>query len=210
MSISGECKHTTLQQIPMALPWLCRPCGTAMAEPPRAAILTDSADPDYWRQQRPEPPAWPERDPVPHITTRDPRPADAPREPSAVQSLARTADVAGWRVRVDYSRGPERAVRVGTYKLTETFGVWTTPHPDTGWRFSAIYARTVGRPTWSWTRIAIWRPGKLVGPGLGARFTHATVTDLKAFVAARGSVNAAWFKAIEARAADKTKREGQR
>lgn len=164
-------------------------------------MLTDPADPAYWRQARPEPPSWPEHDPVPEVLSIDPRPADAPPEPRPVLAIVKAAETAGWLVRVGYSRGPARAVKVGEYKLVETFGVWAGAHPDTGWRFYAMYERTVGK-TWAWQRIGIWKPGRLVAPGLGPRFVDANVTDLKDFIAARGSVLPLWFKGIHARVQD--------
>lgn len=163
-------------------------------------MITDFTDPAYWRQSKPELPTWPERDPIPEVLSTDPRPADAPAEPGPVLDLVQRATAGGWLVRVGFSRGPARAVKVGAYKMVETFGVWAAPHPDTGWRFCAMHERSIGAATgWKWDRTGIWKPGHTVAPGLGSRFVDATVTDLKEFVAIRGSVLPHWFKGIHAR-----------
>lgn len=189
----AECTHTTLHQVPMALPWLCRPCGLSVAEPSTAEKIVDSTDLAYWSQAKPEAPTWPEHDPLPEVHSTDPRPESAPADPRPVLAIVKAATAAGWLVRVGYSRGPARAVKVGTYKMVETFGVWSAPHPDTGWRFYGMYERTVGAATgWKWDRIGIWKPG-------GTRFVEASVTDLKEFIAVRGSVLTSWFKAIHQR-----------
>lgn len=163
--------------------------------------VVDYRSPGYWAAMRKaEPPTWPERDPIPEVLDTDPRPVDAPAEPRAVLDLVKRATAAGWLVRVGFSRGPARAVTVNTYKLVETFGVWAAAHPDTGWRFCAMYERSIGAATgWKWDRTGIWKPGQVVAPGLGPRFGHATVTDLKEFLEARGAVPPAWFKGVHAR-----------
>lgn len=155
-------------------------------------------DPGYYAAGRKVAAAWPERDPVPEVLSTDPRPPGL-TVPRAVLALQADGTVAGWTVRVGYSRGPARAVRVGTYKLVETWGVWAGPHPDTGWRWCAMHERTVGK-TWSWPRVTIWQPSE------HTRFTHATVTDLRAFMAVRGSVGTPWFKAVHARVMEQQER----
>lgn len=164
-------------------------------------MITDYRDPAYWTYARPEPPSWPERDPIPEVLSTDPRPADAPAEPKSVVDLVKRATDGGWLVRVGYSRGPARAVKVGVYKMVETFGVWAAPHPDSGWRFCAMHERSIGAATgWTWDRIGIWKPTEHV------RFVDASVTDLKEFLLVRGSVLPNWFKGIHARVQDqKTK-----
>src|SRR6185369_9355981 len=134
----AECTHTTLHQVPMALPWLCRPCGLSVAEPSTAEKIVDSTDLAYWSQAKPEAPTWPEHDPLPEVHSTDPRP---------VLAIVKPATAAGWLVRVGYSRGPARAVKVGTYKMVETFGVWYAPHPDTGWRFYGMFLCNDGAAT---------------------------------------------------------------
>lgn len=154
---------------------------------------------EYYRRT-PPPEGWPATDPPPEVTTRDPVPEGAPQCPSAVIKLQKAAQRAGWRFLAGYSRGPERAVRIGEYKLTECWGLFVPAHPETGWRFAAVYSRTAGSTTpWAWRSIAIRRPGQLIGPGLGAVFLHATITDLAEFVAVQGTVGVPWFKAVQAR-----------
>lgn len=146
--------------------------------------------------QRPEPRAWPERDPEPEHTTRDPFPDDFPL-PSALVSLVKKARSCGWEVRVGYSRAQRRAVRIGSYDLVETLGVWGMSH---GWRFSAMYERKPnGAPSaqaWKWGSISLWADGKFP-------FSYASVTDLKQWLEARGSVLPSWFAAIAVRVKEK-------
>lgn len=153
---------------------------------------------EYYRDRRPAERSWPEQDPPPEVTTRDPRPEGAPGIPSAVIKLQRAAQGAGWAVSAGYSRGPERAVRIGEYKITECWGLYSDRHPETGWRFQALYSRTVDTKPWAW-RIGIRRPGHLIGPDMGVVFLHATITDLHEFVLVRGSVGVPWFKGVQAR-----------
>lgn len=153
------------------------------------------SDPGYWKPPAP-PVGWPERDPMPEVCSTDPRPADAPGDPSAVVKLLTALRAGGWTAEVAYSRGPERAVRVGTYKMTEHFGVWAAAGHPSGYRVMARYSRTVGRE-WAWD-IRIWLPGERK-----PRFRHALISDLHEFIGVRGSVNLAWFKGIHAREEDK-------
>lgn len=159
--------------------------------------MPNPSDPGYYTTGRKAAPSWPVTEPIPEVLSTDP--VTMPK-PGPVLSLCAAGMEAGWTVRVGYSRGPARAVKVGTYKLVETFGVWAGPHPDTGWRWCAMYERTVGK-VWKWPRVTIWRPTE------HTRFTHATVTDLREFLAVRGSVGAAWFKAVHARVADQAERD---
>lgn len=145
----------------------------------------------------PKPEGWPETDPVPEVLTTDPWPPAVP-VPGPVVALEALARAEGWEVRHGYSSGPQRAVRVGTYKQTETVGVWAAPHPSSGWRWCAMYTHTLERP-WTWAEITIWRPGHLVGPGMGVRFTAAMLTDLKVFIGAHATTRPVWFKEIIAR-----------
>ena len=164
-------------------------------------MITDLYDPAYYRQSKPEPPAWPETDPVPEVLSIDPIPAAAPTMPRAVTRLQLAAEAAGWVVRVGFSSSPERAVRVGTYKQTEAYGVWAGAHPATGWRFNAIHTRTVGGK-WAWRSTAIWKLGV-------PRFRHATVTDLGEFITVHGDVGKPWFKAVHARVEEQKVRQQQ-
>ena len=153
--------------------------------------------PEYWVAiRKPHAPSWPEHDPPFEVSNLDPRPADAPAVPRSVVSLMGLGTEAGWEMRVGYSRGPVRAKGTGTYKRVEIFGVWAGVHPDTGYRFSAMYQREIGKETWSWSSISIWRLGEVP-------FPYALVTDLKEFIRVSGSVGVPWFKAVEARELDK-------
>lgn len=146
--------------------------------------------PGYYYQAKPVPSAWPEADPVPEVLSTDPLP-DMPI-PRPVVLLVAMGEREGWTVRPGFSSSPERAVRVGTYKQTEAWGVWAGSHPISGWRWNAVYTRTVGRP-WGWRSTALWLPG------IRPRFTHASRTDLSGFIIARGVVGDGWFEEIKAR-----------
>jgi hypothetical protein len=117
--------------------------------------------------------------------------------PDPVSALLGLALDAGWQARAGYSRGQARTRSVGRYKVVETFGVWAVLDE---WRWYAMYQRTILAATgWTWDRTAIWRPdGRSVAPGMGSRFTHANVTDLKDFIVSP-VVTPAWFKAVHAR-----------
>lgn len=118
---------------------------------------------------------WPAVDPPPVVLNTDHRPADAPADPSAVARVARQARAAGWEIRTGYSRGPMRAVAVGTFKDVQVFGIWAGVHPVTGWRFYAMYERTVGAATgWKWARITVWRGAE--------RRSGLSVTELGEFI----------------------------
>jgi hypothetical protein len=159
-------------------------------------VITDYRDPAYWRQAKPTR-DWPDP-PPPETVSTAPAPPGVPEVPRTVLALQRAAEGAGWAVRVGFSRAQERAVRVGTYKTTEAWGVWVGVHPVTGWRFSAIHTRTVGSSTgWGWRNTSIWSP----------RFTYATITDLLEFISVRGDVGTAWFKAVHARVEDQKEQQ---
>lgn len=166
-------------------------------------------DAGYWTQRKEAPAEWPDADPSPEVTNRDPRPEDAPADPRSVTDLALRGRAAGWNVLVGYSRGFTRAQRVGEYKTVEVLGVWADAHPDTGYRWSAMYERTVGTKTWTWRRVTIWHPGgrALMGPGSSSYFADASVTDLKDFIEVRGSVPPSWFKGVHARVQEQEARQ---
>jgi len=159
------------------------------------------SDPGYWRTRQREAPAWPATDPIPEVLSTDPSTPPIP-EPRAVVALKLAAAGAGWTVRVGYARGPARAVKVGTYKMVESFGMWSAPHAVTGLRFRAVYAHTVGVKAWAWD-IALWLPGQ-------PRFLDATVTDLIHWLRVFGDVGLPWYKAVSARVADQKARAKQR
>lgn len=155
-----------------------------------------------------KPPAldWLEKDPEPTVRSIDPRPEDAPAEPKTVRDLAGLAVLSGFEVRIGYSRGRARAVKRGTYKVVQAFGVYGLQEVA-GWRFSAIHAHSPDlKGPWKWESVALWLPGHTVAPGLGTRFVDATVTDLREWLQVRGSVTPAWFKGIHARVMEQRER----
>lgn len=166
--------------------------------------------PEYWalvRGVKREP--WPEHDPKPEVSTRDPRPADAPKEPLAIRKLVALATGAGIEVRVGYSRGLQRGQKTSTYRMVEVFSVWFDPTHESGYRPQAMYRRFVdaketfvydsrteriepdpsidaagkGGP-WQW-RISV--------AGRGAHHFGLSVTHLIEFVELRGRVLPSWF-----------------
>jgi len=157
-------------------------------------VITDIHDRAYYRQSKVPAPSWPPEDPAPVVTTRDPRP-EMP-VPGPVAALEARARQSGWEGLTGYSRSPERAVRVGTYKDTEA---WSVHGSGYGRRWSALYTRTVGKP-WGWRFTAIWNPI------VYGRWTHGLVSDLQQYIELKAAVAPAWFKDIEAREADKAER----
>jgi hypothetical protein len=153
------------------------------------------SDEGYWKHRGKEAaPSWPEHDPVPEVLSTDRRPAGV-TPPKPVLDLAARGLEQDWTTRIGYARGPARAVKVGTYKMVESWSVWAGPHPETGWRWMACYHVGSG-----WKTIQMWLPGH------PPRFTQGSVTDLKEFIVVRGTVGKPWFKAIEARESEKVER----
>lgn len=169
---------------------------------------------DFSRKWR-DAPVWPERDPEPEISNRDPRPVDAPAIPKSVSDLAALAKASGWEVRVGYSRALLRGTANSTYRLVETYGVWFGTGHVSGWRASAMYQRFAdageirrfdgekieadastrkGKPgTWTWKKVTIFS---------GFTRHEVSVTNLKEFVTVRGSVLPTWFEAIAEKQAE--------
>lgn len=221
----AECAHTTISEVPMASPWVCRACGECWDELPRTELALEGClhpalgtvpmllpfacrdcggawdaapragfrDPAYYHQGKPQAPSWPAEDPKPVPVAV----VNWPSMPRAVVSLQKALHAAGWVTLTNYARAEERAVKVGTYKLTESWALWTDW--ANGVRICAVYSRTVGAKTWAWRNTAIW---PIQVPGLGSKFVDATVTDLLEFVQVRGSVLPAWFKGVHARVQD--------
>lgn len=186
-----------------ALPHRPRP-----GAPVETLVLRDRhpADPDYYTLGKPPAASWPEADPLPSVLSTDPLPLDAPAQPAAVRKLRAEALLAGFEVRVGYSRGQARMVKVGQFKTVEAFGVWGL-RTETGWRFVAINSRSPDlKAGWAWDSVAIWLPGQPVAPGLGSRFVEATVTDLREWLGVRGDAGPAWFEAIHARVQEQAER----
>jgi hypothetical protein len=155
-------------------------------------------DPAFAYGNRPGPRMWPENDPGPEVTNLDPFPSDF-TVPAAVKQLVGKAEAAGWEVRLGYSLGPRRAVKIGTYDRVETLGVWAGPHPDSGWRFSAMYERKPdGAPSaqkWKWGKTSIWRADRFP-------FPYCNVTELKEWISVRASVLPSWFEQVTKRVRD--------
>lgn len=168
--------------------------------------------PEYWalvRGVKRDP--WPKHDPAPEVTTLDPRPADAPKEPLAIRKLVALATDAGFETRVGYSRGMQRGQKTSTYRRVEVFSVWFDPTHESGYRPLATYRRFIdakarlvydsrtdriepdtdpdfaptGKPgPWQW-HVSI--------AGRGAHHFGITVTHLNEFVELRGRVLPSWF-----------------
>lgn len=164
----------------------------------------DWRSPEYWRNLRPVAVGgWPEEHPAPQVTTRDPRPPEAPPEPLAVRRLVALASGAGWRVRTGYSIGDHRAVKIGTYRRVECFVVAGVRPP---WRWYVAYERllyTVGAGGFKVVRTAIWRTDGLpvAGPSSMLYFVDAGVTDMQEFIGFTEDPKPLWFKEIHARKA---------
>jgi hypothetical protein len=165
--------------------------------------VSNWTDIEYWRNLRPaEQPTWPERDPEPEVRNTDPQKFlfDAPATPKAVKDLKAFAEACGWEVRIGYSRGSVRAQKIGTYTRKHCYGLWAF-HPSTRMRFTAEYLSNVDvvKLAWTW-RITTWKQGEF------RRFTLANLTDLRQYIEVLGDVGLPWYKAIEAREADKLDR----
>lgn len=181
----------------------------------------DWSSPEYWQSLRPERPAgWPDEHPPPLVTTRDPRPPEAPADGLGVRRLVALATGVGWSVRVGYSRGFHRAAKIGTFREVEAVGVWALREP---WRWLVVYERNTGKGSFVAARTAIWRSDGLpvAGPSSMLWFVDAGVKDIQEFIC-REDPRPVWFKQIHAREAEKretaranartgtkTRREGQ-
>jgi hypothetical protein len=164
--------------------------------------------------------AWPEHDPKPTVTSRDPRPEDCPAEPKSIKDLAALLNAGGWETRIGYSRAWKRQPTTGTYRPIETFAVWCGEH-ECGWRAVAVYERfsdgaqafayfpdvedfeEITKPTgkagtWKWSGVTVFK---------GFTRHQMDVTDLKEFARVRGSVLPGWFKGIAARKAEQKEKQ---
>jgi hypothetical protein len=139
---------------------------------------------------RPEPRAWPEHDPAPMRSNREPLP-EGFIVPNAFAAVKKKAEACGFEVRYGLSQSMKRKVLIGSYDALDTLGMWGAGN---GWRFSAMYERKpeANNPDWKWGSISLWAEGKFP-------FPYASVTDLKEWLAVRGSVVPGWFAAITAR-----------
>lgn len=127
-------------------------------------------------------PAWDPIDPAPEITTRTGFMAPMP---AVVAKLARTAREAGFEVRCGYARARVRAVRIGTYRTSES---WSVQGRGPG-LFTAVQERNPdGKTGWKWDRISCSLAG--------TTFPYASITDLGAWIEARGEPGDLWRRAI--------------
>jgi len=171
----------------------------------------DPSTREYWDVlNEPAGTVWPERDPKPEVSTRDPRPADAPDAPLGVRKLAALAKAYGFEARVGYSRAAIRGVCLGTYRKVESFSVWFAPSHSTGYRPFALYERFVdakeilvydgrldviavdpetraGTPgSWKWSQVSV------IGKGA---YVELTITALSEFIELQGLVLPSWLEA---------------
>lgn len=139
---------------------------------------------------RPVPRAWPEHDPAPMRSNREPLP-EGFAIPKPVLDLRKKAQACGFEVRIGLSQSMKRKVLIGSYDALDTLGVWGMGN---GWRFSAMYERKpeANNPAWKWGSVSLWRDGKFP-------FPYASVTDLKKWLEVRGSVLPSWFEEITVR-----------
>jgi hypothetical protein len=150
--------------------------------------------PEYWRAVRsgPESKPAPEDHPRPEHTTADPWPESVP-VPGPVAQLHRTAESAGWVVRVGYSRGrwPDQYGRAGA--LNEWCG-FQALHPVTRSRVVGLYNMT-GK-TWK-TLHLVTRYNVSVG---------VIVTDAVEFLQIKGVGHGHWLRPwLERRKAERAR-----
>lgn len=155
------------------------------------------SDPAYWEAvRRVEPPSWPDEHPHPIVTSRDPWPADF-EKPAAVVKLEQELRAYGFRVRSTYSRGFQRAIKVGTYTEIHAVAVRFATDGRMGY---AVYVTPVKRTAWAWKGIGLSRPGSFP-------YQKANRTDLGEWVALRGLVLPGWFRNITKRVEEQEKRQ---
>lgn len=174
----------------------CSTCALADAQQARELAPVDGL-PELGQGYPPAPAAEREAYPAPEVTSRDEW--DGSGCPSPVLKLAERAREALWGVRVQRSRG-------------------SAPHATTGrpgavkWRYAVVLGREDG--AWSAYAVydgdgAVWKSVMLWG---SARpwFPFASVTDLAAYIDARGEMDEAWYAGIRQRAASSVARAKQR
>lgn len=122
-------------------------------------------------------------------------------DPLGVRRLAALGVASGWAVKIGFSIGQHRAVKIGTYRLVECLGVYGARPP---WRWYAAYERpagTEGTGGFTCVRTAIWRLDE------SWRFVDGLMGDLQEFIAMPEEPNMAWFKGISAREHQKAERQ---
>lgn len=136
--------------------------------------MSSPEQPGYYSAGRKVAATWPEDDPPPYVTNAMPRPAGV-REPRAVLALARVSTEHDWAVRVGYSRGLMRAVKVGTYKTVECWGVWASGHGLRWYAMNHEAEELKGGPKWD--AITVW--------DATSRWSGLSITQLTAFIVSR-------------------------
>lgn len=132
--------------------------------------------------------------PAPEWTSRDG--VDVPA-PGAVNALAARARGLGWDVRVQCSRGRRPHGVTGKPLAVKTY--WGVILSHSGGKRAAYAVRDEG----TWQSVMIW--GDVI-----PFFPLASITELTAYVDARGDVDGAWFDAIRKRHEDADTRSAER
>lgn len=158
------------RQVEQALAWIAtRP----PFEPPAST---------YEHPRRPiaEARSWPETDPAPTLTNRDPVMTPVPKP---VVTLIKAAHDAGFDVRAGHALGVVRGQAIGSYRPTETWGVQA--RTADGARMMAIYERNPdAKSGWKWDRITVSLDGRT--------FPYAGRNDLGPWLAAGGRPGDLW------------------
>jgi len=140
--------------------------------------------------------------PAPEHTSRDPWPLDFVA-PKATVSLRLLAERAGWNVAMTYARGcPPHGTTGRPTALRHSVAVRLV-HPETRRAGYAVYVSPVASVSWTWDTVALWGADATL-------FPHASVTDAKEWIMARGEVDARWFSAIRRRVQAKTEHKASR
>jgi hypothetical protein len=172
-------------------------CGTCLlndaataVEPPRPAIGVGSANPFRLGQGRP-----PVRSsgrapyPAPEVTSRDEPDWNGDGAPSAFLKNAEKVRAAGWRVKVQRSRGCPPNGATGAPGAARDLFALIASRQDGAASCYAVYAGTGWASVMLWGRAATW-------------FPSGSISDLAEYVAAGGVMPAEWYAAIRNRAAD--------
>lgn len=158
-----------------------------MLRPASPAVRAEIEHPEWYA--RPEQRAWPEQDPKPVYDSRTQPMMPIPRP---VVLLIKEAAEAGFEVRTGYALAPIRAVKIGTYRKSESWAVWLGHHPETGARACALYERDPdGKTGWGWKFVSVWDSIRT--------FSGANRTELKTWLKAKGRPGDLWFRAVRRR-----------
>ncbi len=132
--------------------------------------------------------------PAPEWTSRDGVEVPAP---GSVNVLAARARDRGWDVRVQCARGSRPHGVTGRPLAVKT--TWALVASIDGGRHAAYAVRD----DQSWTSVMLWGRDRPF-------FPLANVTDLEAYIEARGEVDDAWLDAVRVRRADAERRAKER